>query len=383
MREPQGTISVSNYRDLGLGLGLSVLIHILILFAVINNVQIPPIPKEFTIDLVSPRELALKQPPEKSPVVPPVKQQIVNEPQKDETTHPNPETRLLSEKDHATTHEQIKRGETLKESSPSLPPSNTSKVNQNRSNSQPTEKVAQQSSTSENRPKKSKLNSNLSNKSMSEGEGQNEQGLKAPPQQLALKLDDKTTLEKFGLVRGGGETGNKVENGGSPGGSRPFSRPYGSGAAFIGTFGTPDLLPNLPDGDLTLLNTKASKFAVFVRRVATQVFAQIRSVGWSTITGIEINQASDYVTLSATMSPQGDLIALNLATSSGSPSFDQLVLNATRKGAKDSNPPRDALASDGNIHFIFKSRSWAQLTTDPRNGAPSERRWIMLATGLE
>ena len=53
----------------------------------------------------------------------------------------------------------------------------------------------------------------------------------------------------------------------------------GTGAKFFGNSGSTDYLPNLPDGDITLLNTKADHFAVFVRRVAARVFAALRSSG--------------------------------------------------------------------------------------------------------
>ena len=41
-----------------------------------------------------------------------------------------------------------------------------------------------------------------------------------------------------------------------------------------------------------------------------------------------------------------------------------------------------AQAGDGTIHFIFKARSWTQLGANPRSGAPTEYRWLLLATGL-
>src|SRR5690606_20546577 len=75
---------------------------------------------------------------------------------------------------------------------------------------------------------------------------------------------------------------------GSLAGYKAFSRPAGSGARFIGASGAPDHLPSLPDGDITLLNTKANQFAVFVRRVATQVFGELRLTGWESLLASDI-----------------------------------------------------------------------------------------------
>ncbi len=161
-----------------------------------------------------------------------------------------------------------------------------------------------------------------------------------------------------------------------------FTRPSGSGAAFVGLQGSSDFLPNLPDGDITLLNAKADRYAVFVRRVATQVFAQLRLVGWDTLMSGDIRAISDFTTVYATLSPQGQLLKVTLEDGSGSSRFDNVVIEASKRGAKDSNPPPGALGDDGNIHFVFKARSWSQVGANRRTGALSERRWLLLATGL-
>lgn len=171
-----------------------------------------------------------------------------------------------------------------------------------------------------------------------------------------------------------------VSTGATP---RPFSRPSGSGAAIVGLRGSSDYLPNLPDGDLTLLNTKANRFAVFVRRVATQVFGQLRRSGWENLSPGDIDRIRDFTTVNATLTPQGELLGVTIAASSGSPRFDEVVLDAVRAGARDPHPPPGAEASDGNIHFIFRSKSWVRLSTDPRAPGFGERRWILLGTGLD
>jgi outer membrane biosynthesis protein TonB len=164
---------------------------------------------------------------------------------------------------------------------------------------------------------------------------------------------------------------------------KAFSRPQGSGAAFTSSGGIRDFLPNLPDGDITLLNAKAATYAGFVRRVAVQVFGQLLSKGWDQLTHAEIRQLTSETTIEAVLSRDGKFLRANILSESGSRLFDNVVDQSVRGGARDPNPPAGAEAKDGLIHFIFKARSWSEYMTAPRTGAPVERRWILLATGLE
>lgn len=198
-----------------------------------------------------------------------------------------------------------------------------------------------------------------------------------PQTKLALRLDSSKSTELFGEKPKVKEKPKQKRT--LP--PKPFSRPLGSGALFLGTPGSADFLPNLPDGDLTLLNEKADRFAVFVRRVATQVFAKIRSTGWETLQAKDILAIQGNATVEAVLSPKGDLISVRLVESSGSRRFDRSLEMAVTKGARDPHPPEGALASDGNIHFVFKSRTWVRGSIGSR-GPRSERRWLLLATGL-
>ena len=162
-----------------------------------------------------------------------------------------------------------------------------------------------------------------------------------------------------------------------------FSRPPGSGAAFLGNAGINDHLPNLPDGDITLLNAKANIYASFVRRVAVQVFTQLRSQGWEKLSQQQIQQLSDFTTIEAVLSRQGKLLSVRILSSSGSTHFDSVVNLSVSAGVRDPNPPPGAEAQDGAIHFIFKARSWSQMGFNRRSGASLEQRWLLLATGLE
>jgi hypothetical protein len=139
-----------------------------------------------------------------------------------------------------------------------------------------------------------------------------------------------------------------------------FSRPPGSGATFVGSGGVSDHLPNLPDGDITLLNAKANTYAGFVRRVAVQVFAQLRSQGWEKLTMGEVRRIDDFTTIEAILSPEGRFMTMRIVEGSGSSSFDSVVKQSVAVGARDPNPPAGG-----------------------RAGGPSEHRWLLLATGLE
>lgn len=203
-----------------------------------------------------------------------------------------------------------------------------------------------------------------------------------------LKLDNGDLLTKFGEApRKDAKPGslNEVLNGTAPAIEelRPFSRPMASGARFLGDRGSADFLPNLPDGDITMLNEKASRFAGFVRRVATQVFSELRLQGWDSLGASDIIAISDFSTVRVVLSLSGRILRIDLESPSGSFRFDEVVMRASKRGAADPNPPPQAKAEDGNIHLIFKAKSWVAGGFNARNGAPLQRRWLLLGTGLE
>ena len=148
--------------------------------------------------------------------------------------------------------------------------------------------------------------------------------------------------------------------------------------SLAGLAGNPDLVTGIPDGEVTLLNAKADRFAVFVRRVALQVFSALRTSNWYEIGNLSNGFQTEEVTLRAIMDKSGKLIEVQLLESSRTELFDKVLTKSVKKGAWDSNPPQTALASDGNIRFIFKSKAWVR-------GGPGgrSRQWILLSTGLE
>lgn len=330
--------STSLTRYLKLGILGSCCIH-LFLASLLGHRQAPPPVTTFSVEFVpAPRttttlEPAIVAPPEPRPGEP-------------------PKTAYRSDTDNVVVREQIKRGD-----APDAGPSR----GEGAGVTAPTS--AKQTAT-ERAPRKTP----------------------PPPRTEPLKhlaLDSSTVLREFSVPpKPESETPNDPLA--APSGEyRAFSRPRGSGAAIVGLRGSNDYLPNLPDGDLTLLNTKANRFAVFVRRVATQVFGELRRSGWENLGPGDIDRIDDYTTIVATLSPTGEFIEAKIIGRSGSSRFDEVVSQAVRKGARDPHPPPGAEAADGTIRFIFRSKSWVRLSADPRGPGFGERRWILLGTGLE
>ena len=127
-----------------------------------------------------------------------------------------------------------------------------------------------------------------------------------------------------------------------------------------GVVGTPDFLPDIQQGNLTLLNTKAHRFAPFVRRVAMRVFQHLIIYQRKQLNLDEVIAAHDVVTVQAKMDTQGNLKKLLIQTRSGSHAVDDSLLKACTQGAWDENPPPEALSEDGYINFMFRSNISAQ-----------------------
>ena len=145
----------------------------------------------------------------------------------------------------------------------------------------------------------------------------------------------------------------------------------------IGSSGVPDLVTGVSEGAVTLLNAKADQYAIFVRRVALQVFGALKKTSWAELSFQGIQQIKSLATVEGIMSPDGKFIDARLIQRSGSDSFDTILLGAVKKSLWDQNPSKGAIASDGNYHFIFQSRTWARPA--PRGG---DERWLLLGTGL-
>ncbi len=326
----------SPYRtDITVGLLVSVGIHV-ILFYLLFVARAPALTVPSTIDVTFEIEPQKKEQ---------AKSQIVTPPDQALEEKPLDTSPLVSDRDFKVERESIKRGDAPNAGPDTRPHSKPQRES-------PPKSVGK---TQEQTP---------------------------PPVLKQLTLDEDTLREKFAEKP---QPTDKAPNSKTTdiASYQAFSRPSGSGASVFGTDGSSDYLPYLPDGDLTLLNAKAEKFAVFVRRVALQVFSNLRQSGWDQLTASNIRSIVNYATITAVLSPQGKLLKVTIEDGSGSPLFDSVVEQSVRKGAVDPNPPAPAVAPDGNIHFIFKSRSWSDVGLDRRSGNPFERRWLMLSTGLE
>ncbi len=123
-----------------------------------------------------------------------------------------------------------------------------------------------------------------------------------------------------------------------------------------GPRGTLDYLPDVRKGNLTFLNTKASRFAPFVRRVAQRVFQHLLIRQRRNLQVDDVVAARNYVQLQAKLDDKGILRGVTLHTRSGSYAVDESLLDACQQGAWDENPPPEAKSEDGFYHFIFRSR---------------------------
>ncbi len=217
-----------------------------------------------------------------------------------------------------------------------------------------------------------------------------EQAEQAPREQPTLRLNEQLLEKHFGNTEENKEQslqGDTATMLSEKGGSKPDAsrmeqlasyKPFSGGDLFSSQYGSSDYLPNIPDGDVTLLNTKADRYAVFVRRVALQVFGALRREVWQAVPGSEMRKISDFALVEATLTADGKLLRVKLLESSGSPQYDRVLTRAAQEGSWDQNPPTGATGDDGHIHFVFKSRAWVR-----GGGHPGmEQRWMLLGTGL-
>lgn len=166
-----------------------------------------------------------------------------------------------------------------------------------------------------------------------------------------------------------------------PPSSTPFSRSAGSGARFVdSSTGISNYLPDLPDGDLTMLNAKAHKYAVFIQRVALRVFAALRRTGWTTLPMESINAIQRESVVLVSMSKEGKILKIETSQVSGSAPFDK-SLELAAESASDPNPPASAADPSGTITLEFHAQTWSRVEPGARSGL-RERRWLYLGTGL-
>jgi hypothetical protein len=144
-----------------------------------------------------------------------------------------------------------------------------------------------------------------------------------------------------------------------------------------GQRGSPDYLPNVRDGDLTMLNAKADRFAPFVRRVGLRVFQAFSMDFKRQISSGRVPDGRDDVQVEAVMSRDGKRLDVYLKQHDGGLSVDRVLLgNLGEQIFFDENPPAEAVAADGRIHFVFALDA---VVSNDRAGGGHRRgaRWVM------
>jgi TonB family protein len=150
---------------------------------------------------------------------------------------------------------------------------------------------------------------------------------------------------------------------------------------FAGLRGNFDHLPDVAAGQLTMLNTKADRFAPFVRRVGTRVFQNLLIYQRRDLKAPDILAATEIVAVRAILDESGRLTSLEIMERSGSPALDRTLLEALRAAAFDPNPPPEAANTDGKFEFIFQAQIVASVQPsirEPRIRAVESRLRIGL-----
>ncbi len=133
-----------------------------------------------------------------------------------------------------------------------------------------------------------------------------------------------------------------------------------------GLRGNFDDLPDVAAGSITMLNTKADRFAPFVRRIGTRVFENLLIHQRRDLGAPEVLSARELVTVRAILDDAGRLKSLEVTDRSGSAAMDQTLMDALREGAFDHNPPREAANPQGDFEFIFQAQIAADVVPGPR-----------------
>jgi TonB family protein len=355
---------------------------VLILFATAHHDWIPR-------KAAQPLEVSIVRLPEESkPSISaqPPRQQIISEPASP-ISQPPPETQLRAERDHRAEREQIARGsENSATRGKAAPPT---QIKQEKARQSAARRVANSEKidrkTISPQPAKPEL---LQRNKQSSNQGENQKPSARPigqssPSKTELRLDPSSMLSRFATDQGGQKAKALSPAGSSSPASATTNDRLDAALSIATGAGSADNLSRVPDGSVTMLNAKADRFAVFVRRVAYRVFATLRETGWQSLSASHIRAIGRPVIVIAELTPAGRVISTTIQQPSGSSRFDGLVESAVKRSVSDPNPPEGALAADGRIRFIFQSRSTVSVAPSGGQGGLSERRWLELGTGLD
>jgi hypothetical protein len=317
----------------------------------------PPAIAQAQPPAVQPEEKPQEKVPEEKPVEKPREQlpeQIVNPP--DQTNDEVPQkTRLLSDRNSSTKEETVAVGTPL----PSPPQKEKTQTQKKVEPQKPPVQLAMKPP-----PEKPKVDKQIAKPLGEETVARNPKpGTPDAPQrppQLFARPDELLTQ---GWLSDAGQDHEKQAERQPPQGRDLIALappPRESLLSLPGPLGTPDYLPDIRQGNLTFLNTKAHRFAPFVRRVAQRVFQHLIIHQRKYLTINDVVAARDFVMIEAKLNTKGNLKGLIIQTRSGSFSVDESLLKACENGAWDENPPEEAKTEDGYIHFIFRSDINAQ-----------------------
>ncbi len=271
--------------------------------------------------------------------------QIVAPPDAGEEVSPR-KTRLLSDRDNQVREEMVLRADRYMDAARSAPPSEQKEGTERRGG-----KIAVgQSRVGESSSKKPQA---------------------VDPQVAHLPKIDQLlpTLGDVAVAPGPPPTpsGGEAAGGGS---ARRLLMDSG-GPTFSLRPGTADFLPGIREGNVTLLNTKAERFAPFVRRVATRVFQHLDIRLRQAARAGNASAGREYAVVEAVMDREGRLVQARVVERQSTSTFgaDRILLSTTTPETFfDANPPAGAEGSDGYIHFLLLIDLDIVTVPDPRTG---------------
>ena len=367
--------SVDRPSTLIIPLALSLLMHaVLVLFMVASAMRLPANPSQpFEVEIRQPDESATAQakmaPKEDQPAasapkeeaVPPPKSQIVSPP--DSPEEMPDKARLLSERNSKTLQETVKRGEPAP---PAKPP-------QQKPDTEVSKKLAEQKPAAKSRGE-------AEGKERGSADAKTEPLKSSPSTHTApmLGMSDlffkPSEVAKDPVLRKG-ESGDDATSESGKKDLASLSQPQLW--ADPGQRGTPDYLPDIKQGDFTLLNTKADRFAPFVRRVGLRVFQSFSMEFKQQIYQGNVPQGRDNVEVEAVMSPDGKRLDVYLKQRNGNLSSDRVLLGTLNDHIFfDQNPPAKAITEDGRIHFVFALNAQVWYARDENGRVQPGAHWV-------
>jgi hypothetical protein len=127
-----------------------------------------------------------------------------------------------------------------------------------------------------------------------------------------------------------------------------------------------------------MLNAKADRFAPFVRRVGLRVFQGFSMDFKRQISSGAEPEGKDTVQIEAVMSRDGKRVEVYLRQHNGDLAVDRLLLgNLNDQIFFDENPPAEAVAADGRIHFVFALNAVVSYGRDRSGGRQPGAQWVM------